>query len=68
MIESKQMRDTERRLEIDRWYNVKLLLSSLALTPEDTVVPLDMLALMFQAHVSTDEKPAPRPRIIMLRR
>eukprot|EP01047_Picozoa_sp_COSAG01_P017740 COSAG01_NODE_946_length_12533_cov_4.570532_1_plen_238_part_10 len=48
--------------------NVKLLLSSLALTPEDTVVPLDMLALMFQAHVSTDEKPAPRPRIIMLRR
>ena len=48
--------------------NVTSLFKCLALVPEDTIVPLDMLAMIFQAGCSTDEKPASRPRIIMIRR
>ena len=48
--------------------NVTSLFKCLALVPEDTIVPLDMLAMIFQAGCSTDEKPASRPRIMMIRR
>eukprot|EP01052_Picozoa_sp_SAG31_P021339 SAG31_NODE_1645_length_7652_cov_2.069906_4_plen_267_part_00 len=48
--------------------NVTSLFKCLAIVPEDTIVPLDILGLMFQAGCSTDEKPASRPRIMMIRR
>ena len=48
--------------------NVTSLFKCLALVPEDTIVPLDMLAMIFQAGCSTDEKPASRPRIMVIRR
>lgn len=48
--------------------NVKKLFKCLALLPEDTIAPLDILAMIFQASCSTAEKPAPRPRIMMIRR
>lgn len=48
--------------------NVTSLFKCLAIVPEDTIVPLDMLAMIYQAGCSTDEKPVNRPKIIMIRR
>lgn len=47
---------------------ITALFKCLALIPEDTAVPLDILAMIFQASCSTKESPAPRPRIMMIRR
>ena len=47
---------------------ITALFKCLALIPEDTAVPLDILAMIFQASCSTKEKPAPRPRIMMIRK
>ena len=48
--------------------NVRKLFQCMALVPEDTVVPLEVLALIFQAASSSDETLVPRPRIMTLRR
>ena len=48
--------------------NVITLFKCLALVPEDTVVPLDALAMIFEAGASTDEKPVKRPSILSIRR
>eukprot|EP01050_Picozoa_sp_SAG11_P013285 SAG11_NODE_1540_length_4722_cov_2.812243_3_plen_1121_part_00 len=48
--------------------NVISLFKCLALVPEDTVVPLEMLTFIFQAGCSTDEETVKRPKIIMIRR
>ena len=48
--------------------NIMMLFKSLALCPEDTVVPLGMLAMLFQAGASTEAKPVKRPSILMIRR
>ena len=48
--------------------NVTALFKCLALLPEDTIVPLDILAMLFEAGCSTEEKPVQKPRIMMIRR
>jgi hypothetical protein len=48
--------------------NITMLFKCLALVPEDTVVPLGILAMLFQAGASTKEKPVKRPSILMIRR
>ena len=48
--------------------NATALFKCLAIVPEDTVIPLDILALVFQAGCSTPETVAKRPRIMMMRR
>jgi hypothetical protein len=48
--------------------NVTELFKYLAIIPEDTSAPLDILALVFQAGCSTADNRAKRPRIMMMRR
>eukprot|EP01043_Picozoa_sp_COSAG02_P048239 COSAG02_NODE_4721_length_5052_cov_14.669695_3_plen_286_part_00 len=48
--------------------NIAALFKCLALLPEDVAVPLDILAMMFQASCSTEEKSITRPKIMMIRR
>ncbi len=48
--------------------NIISLFKCLALVPEDTTVPLEILPFIFQAGCSTDEDTATRPKIIMIRR
>eukprot|EP01047_Picozoa_sp_COSAG01_P017246 COSAG01_NODE_909_length_12785_cov_4.201876_6_plen_336_part_00 len=48
--------------------NVTALFKCLAIIPEDTATPLDILALVFQAGCSTADNRIKRPRILMLRR
>ena len=48
--------------------SVTTLFKCLAIIPEDTMCPLDILSLVFQAGCSTSETTAKRPRILMIRR
>eukprot|EP01047_Picozoa_sp_COSAG01_P016833 COSAG01_NODE_874_length_12972_cov_15.914343_6_plen_336_part_00 len=48
--------------------NVTALFKCLAIIPEDTAPPLDILTLVFQAGCSTADNRVKRPRIMMLRR
>eukprot|EP01047_Picozoa_sp_COSAG01_P043512 COSAG01_NODE_3870_length_5605_cov_4.345260_6_plen_91_part_00 len=47
---------------------VTTLFKCLAIIPEDTVAPLEILALIFQAGCSTADERVKRPRIMMIRR